>query len=452
MKLYNNPLTLARSIGIQTGDVISFTGGGGKTSNMFLLAGELRKKGMSVIVTTTTHIFPPHEYPLLLSGDVHSIEKRLRRDRLLVLADSFEKEKLKGIDPLLAGELMRFADVVLVEADGSRNRPFKAPKENEPVIPPSSTIVLPVVGVEAAYKPLSEKWTHRTEKISAITGLLPGEIITPDIIAKTLLHPLGGMKGVPEGADFIPLINKADTPGDLSTARKISNYLFKGGVKKTIVTSHKGKVSIKPCFAHGFVSAVILAAGGSRRMGKPKQELKIGGKSLAGIVIDNVLASIVDEIILVTQPGLPLTDEIISPDIKRVVNQEWKTGQSSSMKAGLEALDPESDAVMFFMADQPMVDAGIINDLLMTYHESDKPIVAPLYNGKKGSPVLFNRNLFDELKAVEGDKGGRDLLKSHPVEYVDIESPLAGMDVDTPEEYKRLKEMMSVHPKTSVFE
>ena len=91
-----------------------------------------------------------------------------------------------------------------------------------------------------------------------------------------------------------------------------------------------------------------------------------------------------------------------------------------------------------------MVDAGIINSLIMTFYESGKPIVAPLYNGKKGSPVLFKGELFGELKEIEGDKGGRDLLKKHPVEYVDIDLPLAGMDVDTPEEYNKLKDMIGI--------
>ena len=447
MRSYLYYLSLARSIGVKPGDIISFTGGGGKTSSMYHLAGELYGSGMSVIITTTTHIFPPEKEPLLLSGDIREIEDALKKDRLLVLADSYEKEKLKGIDPRLAGGLIKVADVVLVEADGSRNLPFKAPKDNEPVIPPSSTIVLPVVGVEAAYKPLSGKWTHRTDKISEITGLLPGETITPDIIAKTLLHPLGGKKGVPGDAAFIPLINKADTVKDINIAREISHCLFSGGIKKTIITSHRDKVFIKPCLADGYVSAVILAAGGSSRMGKPKQELKIGGKTLANLVIDNVSSSIADEIILVTQPGLPLINEDLFPDIKRVVNQDWQTGQSSSMKAGLDAVNPESDAAMFFMADQPMIDTWVINDLIMSFYESDRPIVAPLYNCKKGSPVLFSRTLFGELKNIEGDRGGRDLLYKYPVQYVDIDSPLAGMDVDTPEEFRRLKDMMDIPEK-----
>ena len=114
------------------------------------------------------------------------------------------------------------------------------------------------------------------------------------------------------------------------------------------------------------------------------------------------------------------------------------------MKAGLEAVNPEAEAVIFLMADQPMVTPEIINKLIMTFYETEKPIVAPLYNGKKGAPVLFNKRTFDDLRMIEGDKGGRDLLAKYPVEYIEIDSPMANIDVDTPEDYDRLKEMVDI--------
>jgi molybdenum cofactor cytidylyltransferase len=439
-------LSLSSAAGIKSGEVISFAGGGGKTTSMYHIAGELVESGMKVIITTTTHIAPPDDPSLtvLLTKDLNEIAQALEKHNPVILADKLENDRLCGIDPLWVSDLNMLADVILVEADGSRSRPFKAPHDHEPVIPPSSTIVIPVVGAEAINKPLTEEWTHRTEKITEITGLKAGEIITPEVIAKTLLHPMGGMKGVPSGAAFIPLINKADTRDDIRAAREISFCLFQGGIKKTIITSHKYQAYIKPFPYNGHVTAIILAAGGSSRMGKPKQLLEIGGKTLVSIVIENILASIIDDIIIVTQPDLPLIRDNDYPEIKRIVNKDWQRGQSSSMKAGLSAVDEKTDAVMFFMADQPMVDTGIINRLILTFQETQKPIVSPLYNGKKGAPVLFKRRLFDELNLIQGDRGGRDLLEVYPVEYVNIDMPLAAMDVDTPEEYKKLRDMLDI--------
>ena len=437
-------ITLSDALDIQSGDIVSFVGGGGKTTSMFYAAHELVQKGLKVIITTTTHIFPPDEsYTLLLTNDINEVEEAMKKNDLIVLADHHGKVKLEGINPLWLKDLIRFADVILIEADGSRNLPFKAPEEHEPVVAPASTIVVPIVGTDAPYKPLSEDTAHRPHKITEITGLKHGEDITTEVIAKTLLHSKGGMKDVPKTARFMPLINKADDRSKVKIGLDISKHLFKGGIKKTVITSHKReKIFIKPCMPDKSVSAVILAAGGSTRMGQPKQQLEINGKPLVKIISENILASIADEIVIVTQPDLPLLGDNEYPDIKRVVNDKWQTGQSSSMKAGLEAVSPESDAVLFFMADQPMIDTDTINYLITVFHKTDKSIVAPLYNGKKGAPVLFSRSIFEELKIIDGDKGGRDLLNKYPVEYVDINSPLAGMDVDTPEEYSRLKEMM----------
>jgi molybdenum cofactor cytidylyltransferase len=442
----NSALSLSSGVGIKSGDVVSFVGGGGKTTSMYHMAGELVKNGMKVIITTTTHIATPDDPSLivLLTNEINEVNNALEKHNPVILADKLENERLCGIDPMWVSDLSRLADVILVEADGSRSRPFKAPHDHEPVIPPSSTIVIPVVGAEAVNKPLTEEWTHRTEKIAEITELKPGEKITPEIIAKTLLHPMGGMKGVPSDATFIPLINKADTRDDIGAARKISFCLFQGGIKKTIIASHKYRTFIKPFPINGFVSAVILAAGGSSRMGKPKQLLEIGGKTLVSIVIENILASIIDEIIIVTQPDLPLIGDNEYPEIKRIINKDWQRGQSSSMKTGLGAVDERTDAVIFFMADQPMVDTGIINRLILTFQETEKPIISPLYNGKKGAPVIFKKRIFDELNLIQGDRGGRDLLEAYPVEYVNIDMPLAAMDVDTPEEYEKLRGMVGV--------
>ena len=446
MSSENAQLSLTRAFGIKSGDIVSLVGGGGKTTTMYYIAGELAKKGLKVIVTTTTHIFPPEiTYTCLTTKDINEVKEALKENNLVVLADSVGEVKLEGIDPLWVNDLKEVADVIIVEADGSRNLPFKAPHEHEPVVPPSSTVVIPVVGVDAVYKPLSEEWAHRPDKISEITGLKMGEPVTPEIIATTLLHTMGGMKGVPSHAAFIPLINKADSQNEVDIAMEISSCLFQRGVNKVIITSHKGEnVFIKPCMHGKSVSAVILAAGASSRMGKQKLELEIGGKNLTTIVLENVEASTANEIILVIKPDHVLIDDLEHPGIKTVINEKWQTGQSSSMKAGLETVNPEAEAVIFLMADQPMVTPEIINKLLLTFYETDKPIVAPLYNGQKGAPVLFNKSMFDDLRMIEGDMGGRDLLNKYPVEYVEIDSPLAGIDVDTPEDYQRLKGMIDV--------
>lgn len=446
MKTDQSPISLSRVTGIKKGDVVSLVGGGGKTATMYLLAHELAGQGRRVIVTTTTNIMPP-DPPLncLISNATRDVEKALQAEDIIVLADSLDPDngKLTGIDPLWIKELIKISDNIIIEADGSRNLPFKAPEDHEPVIPLLSTVILPVAGIEAVHKPLTPDWFHRANKITELTGIKQGEIVTPEIIAKTIVHPLGGMKGVPEKACFIPLFNKADTLKEIEIAREVSKHLFNRGINKTIVTSHKkSPVYIKPLIPDGFVSAVILAAGDSRRMGKPKLELEIDGLNLVERTIKNVVSSIVDEIILVTKPGYLPVDVSKYPHIKVVENEKWETGQSSSMKAGLSEITTGSDGALFLMADQPMVFTSIINALIISFLETEKSITAPLYNKRRGAPVLFSKPMFKELLTIEGDKGGRGLLDRHPVNYVDIDSSGASIDVDTPEDYLKLKELI----------
>lgn len=437
-------LFLSKAVGISLGDVVSLVGGGGKTSAMFLLAKELSAYGLRVIITTTTHIFPP-ETPFItvFETEIKRIKKELDKNRLIVLADRYEGDRLKGIDPSSVKELREITDVILVEADGANRRSFKAPLDHEPVIPPSSTIVLPVAGLDIVGKTLSSENCHRPKRIGEIMNINIGDIITYHIVARTILHRRGGMKDVPGKARIVPILNKADSPDEITIAQKIVKELTKGGIKRSVITSLKfDPPFITPGGENCNITAVIMAAGASTRMGKPKLDLKIKDRSLIQIILDSTTASLVDEIILVTRPGFELVKESLYPNLKIVENELWKTGQSSSMKKGLEHVKSGMDAVIFLMADQPFVSTEIINELLLRYYNTGSCLVAPLYKGKRGSPVVFDRSLFQELFAIEGDKGGKELLDNFPVEYVEFNSSLPGMDIDTPEDYERIKDLV----------
>lgn len=438
-------ISLSKAVGIRQGDVVSLVGGGGKTSAMFLLAKELSAYGLRIIVTTTTHIFPPEaSYITVFERKTQNIMKELDIHPLIVLAAGHEGEKLKGIDPSSVEELREIADVILVEADGAACRPFKAPLDHEPVIPPSSTIVLPVAGLDVVGKTLSSENCHRPERIAELMNINIGYIITTDIVAKTILHPRGGMKGVPVKARVVPILNKADSSDQIATASEIAKGLTRGGIKRSIITSLKSEPPfIKPGGENCNVMAVIMAAGGSKRMGRPKLDMKINDRTLIQIVLDSTAASMVDEIVLVTRPGSIHVNESLYPHLKIVENEQWKTGQSSSMKRGLENIKPGMDAIIFMMADQPFITTEIINELLLRYYEKGASLVAPVYKGKRGSPVIFDRSLFQELFAIEGDKGGRELLDRFPVEYVEFDTSLPGMDIDTPEDYEKVKNGLS---------
>jgi len=189
------------------------------------------------------------------------------------------------------------------------------------------------------------------------------------------------------------------------------------------------------------VAAIVLAAGGSERMGRPKQLLPIRGRPMVRHVIKVVAATGLAQVIVVTgahAEAVAATLADLPVDI--VVNESWTEGMSSSMRGGLRVLRPEIQAALLVLGDQPALTTDLLQLLVARYRATGAPIVAPLYRGQRGNPVLFDRALFSELLAVEGDRGGRLLIVRHKeqVEWVEVDDPAVIMDIDSPQDYKRV--------------
>jgi molybdenum cofactor cytidylyltransferase len=189
------------------------------------------------------------------------------------------------------------------------------------------------------------------------------------------------------------------------------------------------------------ISGVILAAGQSTRLGRPKQLLPLAGLPLLAHVLRNAASSNLDEVILV----LGFEAERIAAAVgewgqRLVVNPDYAAGQSTSLRAGLAAVDPASEAVLFLLGDQPGVSPATIDALIEMFRSSGGPIVAAQYGGKTGNPVLFARALFPELAQVTGDQGARKIVKAHQNEvvHVAVSGSRPPRDVDTEEDYEKL--------------
>jgi molybdenum cofactor cytidylyltransferase len=225
-------ISLSRALGAGCGDVISFVGGGGKTTSMFKLASELQSAGLKVITTTTTHISVEQAESArctLQLEQLSSLKDRLNEfGHCLLIGLPDGKGRVHGAAPELVDQLHEnsIADVILVEADGSRSRPFKAPGNYEPVVPPSTTILAPVVGMNIIGSTLDEDHVHRAEIVASLTNQALGSIIAPETVASILCHPEGGAKKLPPGARLIPILNKTDSEKDISNARAIAKILI----------------------------------------------------------------------------------------------------------------------------------------------------------------------------------------------------------------------------------
>jgi molybdenum cofactor cytidylyltransferase len=190
------------------------------------------------------------------------------------------------------------------------------------------------------------------------------------------------------------------------------------------------------------VSAVVLAAGMSRRMGTPKQLLRIGGETILERTLKNVRASVVEEIILVLGFAAESVEKEISTDRVTVVrNQEYQQGMGTSLRAGLAAVDARASAALIVLADQPFVRPDTLNRLIACHQESKPQIIIPMYKGFRGNPVLLDRSVFPELKALSGDVGCRAIFGSHTENICKLAVEDVGilLDIDSQEEYQKLE-------------
>ena len=236
--------SLADALGVKPGEVVAFIGAGGKTTAIYCVAADLAARGLQVIVTTTTKIFPPDrpEIALVLEeAGWGTLAARAaaafgRAKVVAVASKRLADGKLEGIRADTIGALrgIRGVGAVLVEADGAARKPFKAPAGHEPVIPPATTLLVVVVGAGALGQPLSAEVAHRPELVAQQAGLRMGDPLTPEAVARVLLGR-ENLRGRPPGARLAALITKAIAPPARSGAERLARLLKGGGASPVIL-------------------------------------------------------------------------------------------------------------------------------------------------------------------------------------------------------------------------
>ena len=189
-----------------------------------------------------------------------------------------------------------------------------------------------------------------------------------------------------------------------------------------------------------------MAAGESRRMPICKQLLEIRGKTMIEIVVEKAIKSRLNEVIVVLGYKSEMIREHVekylnqSKPIKIVYNPDFRRGLSTSLKAGLKAINRDSRAAVFILADQPLIKIETINQLIEVHSSMNCLIVAPIYRGRRANPVLVDRRLFEEIFKLEGDVGARPLIKRYidGVVYMATDDLGVVVDIDTMEDYSAL--------------
>ena len=438
---------------------LAFVGSGGKTTAIFCLARQLLIQDYpAVFVSTTTHfaaeelLLADRVFFIHSSSDWTILESTSPSGIILVSniigrdnrAGALQQNEILFLNRLATGWRLP----LLIEADGSRRLPLKAPAVHEPVIPSFVNGVIVVAGLSGLNHPLDDHIVHRVERFADLSGLNIGDRITPDSLARVLVHPQGGLRQIPEQASRILLLNQADTNQVMESAYQIADRV-QPVYSRVILANLRAQPDEIRALCQP-IAGIILAAGGAIRFGQVKQLLSWRGLPLIQHVIQAaqqgglnplrvVLGAYADEI----RPVLETFSRSWNSHLEIIYNPAWESGLSSSIRAGLKDLPAEVGGAVFMLADQPQVPADLVKALRFTRAERQAWVVAPRFQNRRVNPVLFGRELFDRLLSLQGDVGGRALLQepsSFPISWVTWDSSGLDLDIDNPADFERLLE------------
>lgn len=228
----------ALGVNLKEKSIISFVGGGGKTTSVYTLARELSNLGKKVLVTTTTHMHMPKDC-IDFKGNVNEILERLKKCNLVTVGIKEKNNKISSVGEDIAETLINLCDFLIIEADGAKMLPLKAPASHEPVILKNTTMVVGVAGIDSLNKSIKET-CHRPEQVCNILKQNYNYAIKPKDIAILLSSEDGQKKGVNEckNAIYRAIINKVDNKNLLNLAEEICEYLQQNNIK-SVITSYK---------------------------------------------------------------------------------------------------------------------------------------------------------------------------------------------------------------------
>lgn len=443
-------MRLCDALGVQRGAMVAFTGAGGKTSALLRLGHELHADQWRVLATTTTRLGErelrafPHAIRLSKIESPHHLSTLLNQHGFVFVYDRVWGGKVIGIPPDIISAWTDHidSDTILVEADGSRRLPLKAPQAHEPVIPAESSLVVPVAGLDAVGQPFDAGTVYNPQPIVEKYGFVEGNVIQPAWIAQIVRDEELGLKNVPAQARVIPLLNKANhNMLDRIKNRRIAQMILHQPRVQAVAI---GRVQRRkqPVFeVQRRVAAIILAGGLSSRMGRSKPLLPWGHQTVIEAIIKRLVPLRLSDIVVVTGHEAENVRAVVKAmGVKTVHNAEYATGEMlSSLQAGIKALDHTISACLVVLGDQPQLSPRLVTEILIAYAEGAGTIIAPSYNNRRGHPILIDRRYWSQLLDLPAGSAPRDVINAYPDEigYVIAKDDSSLRDMDTPEEYRQ---------------
>ena len=446
------PLSLAKAFRLNNAasPKIAFVGAGGKSTALFRLARELAP----CIVTTTTHLGTWQA----AAADKHLILHRekfrkkstelldyTQKSNVILITGEEKDQRLGSLSPENLHQLEKFCTAhalpLLIEADGARKNPLKAPKADEPVVPDFVDLVVVVAGLSELGKKLNKEAVYNAEKFAELGKMKAGDEISPDNLTRVLAHEDGGLKNIPTKARKVALLTQADTPKRQAIGKKIAEKLLDAFDSVIVTTFQPSNLQTSnPANLQIFepASAILLAAGASSRFGASKQLLDYHGTPFVRTVAEKALQADLSLVVVTGAEDAQIRQLLADLPLKIIYNPDWREGQSATIRAGVEQLPPRIGSAIFLLADQPQVTPSVMRALITEHRQTLNPVIAPLVDGKRATPVLFDRVTFPALLKLRGDTGGRGIFAEFPPSYLHWSDTSLLLDVDNREDYKRL--------------
>lgn len=477
-------------------------GAGGKSSLLERLAREYEAEGSRVVLTTTTHVRPPAAggRPLVLVDSPDRLETLVRRPTGLspVVGRSLdEKGKLVGVPPEWVRRLreLPWAAAVLVEADGAKELPLKAPAEWEPVLPECATLVVALAGLDAQGTPLDDEHVHRADLLAAVLDLEPGALLPPERLVDTVVQ--GYVRSLPSEARMVVALNKADRfPPEAALLRAAASSPCETWVGS--VAGVGATLDVAAGVAGSWCrldnrddrpDTLVLAAGLGTRMGADKVLAPLGDATVLGWVVRAATGCAgLGRVLVVTGPdGAPsaaaLQRDCPAGGYEVVRNPRPESGIASSLQVGLEGLaagvagGPVDGRAMAFadrrvggggghigaggggpgarlgagrdllvlLGDQPLVSIETLSRLVEARAASPRAAaVGVARSDGVGPPVLLHPSLRAQLRELHGDQGARRLLVHYAASVIGVRCrPEETLDVDTPAQLEQARRIVA---------
>ncbi|MCI6031835.1 selenium cofactor biosynthesis protein YqeC [Fusobacterium varium] len=414
---------------ITKNDVITITGAGGKTSLLYFLAEELSKFG-KVLITTTTKIFCPSEekYESLIIGNNTFTGKN---KNITVVGSRVENGKLHSLSYEEINNIRKNYDFVLIEGDGAKEKLLKEWNDYEPCIPKFSTKIIGVINMDIIDLHLCEKNIHRFELLKEKFPDNINKKITSDFLSKYILSA-DYFKNSNINSEKYLFFNGIDGKNYLSKFQNTLRIVYKLSENNFLPKIVMGSIHEKNIFPLKKLDAVIMASGFSKRMGKNKLSLTYNGRTILESTLEKIFHIPFNKVIICGREKW--IEELASKyNFEYCYNSFADLGQSESIKLGIE--NSTGEGIVFFPGDQPLLSE---NTILNLYYEFQKTnlITVPTVEEKRFSPVFFPEDKKGELLKLEGDIGGKSVIKKTPIiNLVKFSSEKEFKDIDTIEDY-----------------